>query len=64
MGKCESPPTLVGYGNHLHIQAKIYHRQKYLKDDVELQITLTGIEAKRNETKVKNKQNWANISKV
>ena len=57
MVKCESPTILVGYGNHLHIQAKIYHRQKYLKDDVELQITLTGIEAKRNETKVKNKQN-------
>ena len=57
MVKCESLPILVGYGNHLHIQAKIYHRQKYLKDDVELQYTFIGIEAKRNETKSKNKQN-------
>ena len=36
---------LVGYGNHLHIQAKIFHRQKFLGDDVELKVTLLGLEA-------------------
>ena len=46
---------LVGYGNHLHIQACIHHRQTYLKEDVELHVTLLGLEAKRIETKAKQK---------
>ena len=47
---------LVGYGNHLHIQAKIFHRQKFLGDDVELKVTLFGLEAmpsKENKEKQK-----------
>ena len=47
---------LVGYGNHLHIQAKIFHRQKFLGDDVELKVTLLGLEAmpsKENKDKQK-----------
>jgi len=46
---------LVGYGNHLHIQAKIFHRQKFLGDDVELKVTLLGLEAMRKENKDKQK---------
>ena len=48
--------NLVGYGNHLHIQAKIFHRQKFLGDDVELKVTLLGLEAmssKENKDKQK-----------
>ena len=47
---------LVGYGNHLHIQAKIFHRQKFLGDDIELKVTLLGLEAmpsKENKEKPK-----------
>ena len=46
---------LVGYGNHLHFQACIYHRQTFLKEEVDLNVTLLGYEVKRKEAKAKLK---------
>merc|ERR1719215_2458586 len=37
----------AGYATHLHIQGCIYHRQVFLRDKIEFQITWMGIEAKR-----------------
>ena len=30
---------------YIHIQAKIFHQQKFLGDDVELKVKLLGLEA-------------------
>ena len=38
---------LAGYATHLHIQSCIHHRQIYLKEEVEFQLTWIGLEVKR-----------------